>query len=130
MQRQTVPKRGINPSNANSRSGIRHQSLDNSILSRDDPQRVQPLCDGLSADKIDALLRKWLRKRHPFTARDRQARYLYQVSIVQAEFSLTQVLDRPSSEVPLSAYRGRLTAAARGKTHRLNLNSNTLQFLV
>ena len=48
------------------------------------------------AQKIDALLRKWLRKLpHPFTAADRQAGYRYDVSILQAEFSLTQVLDRP-----------------------------------
>jgi hypothetical protein len=32
---------------------------------------------------------------HPFTARDRQAGYRYRISILQAEFSLTQVLDRP-----------------------------------
>jgi hypothetical protein len=34
---------------------------------------------------------------HPFTARDRAAGYRYDVSILQAEFSLTQVLDRPLS---------------------------------
>src|SRR6202011_1323513 len=40
--------------------------------------------------------RKWLgRLPHPFTARDRAAGYRYDVSILQAEFSLTQVLDRP-----------------------------------
>jgi hypothetical protein len=42
--------------------GIGYEALDNGILSRDDPQRVQALCDGLSAEKIDALLRKWFRK--------------------------------------------------------------------
>ena len=31
----------------------------------------------------------------PFTAAGRQAGYRYHLSIVQAEFSLTQVLDRP-----------------------------------
>jgi hypothetical protein len=57
---------------------------------------VQTICDGLSAEKIDGLLRKWFRKLpHPFTAKDRQAGYRYQISILQAEFSLTQVLDRP-----------------------------------
>jgi hypothetical protein len=50
----------------------------------------------LSATKIDALLRKWLaRLPHPFTATDRKAGYRYQVSILQAEFSLTQVLEQP-----------------------------------
>ena len=32
---------------------------------------------------------------HPFTAKDRAADYRYDLSILQAEFSLTQVLDRP-----------------------------------
>ena len=59
---------------------------------------MQAICDGLSAEKIDRLLRKWFRKLpHPFTAKDRQAGYRYQISILQAEFSLTQVLDRPVS---------------------------------
>jgi len=76
--------------------GIGYQALDNGILSCDDPKRVQALCDGLSAEKIDGLLRKWFRKLpHPFTGKDRQAGYRYQISILQAEFSLTQVLDRP-----------------------------------
>src|ERR1700752_152018 len=76
--------------------GIRYQALDNGILSCADPKRVQALCDGLSAEKIDGLLRKWFRKLPPpFTAKDRQAGYRYQISILQAEFSLTQVLDRP-----------------------------------
>ena len=76
--------------------GIRYESLDNGILSCADPKRVQALCDNLSAEKIDALLRKWFRKLpHPFTAKDRQAGYRYQISILQAEFSLAQVLDRP-----------------------------------
>ena len=76
--------------------GICYEALDNGILSTNDPQRVQALCDGLSAEKIDALLRKWFRKLpHPFSGQDRQAGYRYQISILQAEFSLTQVLDRP-----------------------------------
>jgi len=76
--------------------GIGYQALDNGILACENPQRVQAICDGLSAEKIDALLRKWLRRLpHPFTARDRQAGYRYDLSILQAEFSLTQVLDRP-----------------------------------
>jgi hypothetical protein len=76
--------------------GIGYEALDNGILSCGDPRRVQAICDGLSAQKIDGLLRKWFRKLpHPFTAKDRQAGYRYRVSILQAEFSLTQVLDRP-----------------------------------
>jgi hypothetical protein len=76
--------------------GIAYQALDNGVLSCQDPRRLQALCDGLSAAKIDALLRKWLRLLpHPFSARDRQAGYRYDLSILQIELSLTQVLDRP-----------------------------------
>ena len=78
--------------------GIVFEALDNGILTCAEPRRLQPLCDGLTAPKIDALLRKWLgRLPHPFTAKDRAAGYRYDVSILQAEFSLTQVLDRPLS---------------------------------
>jgi hypothetical protein len=43
-------------------------------------------------------LRRWLAKLpHPFTAKDREAGYRYDISILQAEFSLTQILDRPLS---------------------------------
>jgi hypothetical protein len=76
--------------------GIDFEALDNGVLRCEDPKRLQAICDGLSAEKIDALLRKWLRKLpHPFTAADRRAGYGYEISILQAEFSLTQVLDRP-----------------------------------
>jgi len=76
--------------------GIAFEALDNGILKCADPKRLQAICDGLSADKIDALLRKWLRLLpHPFTAADRKAGYRYAISILQAEFSTTKVLDRP-----------------------------------
>jgi hypothetical protein len=78
------------------KEGIAFEALDNGVLSCADPKRLQQLCDGLSPAKIDALLRKWLgRLPHPFTAQDRAAGYRYDISILQAEFSLTQVLDRP-----------------------------------
>src|SRR5262244_2566043 len=75
--------------------GIGFEALDNGVLSCADPKRLQQICDGLTGDKINALLRKWLRLLpHPFTAADRRAGYRYDISILQAEFSLTQVLDR------------------------------------
>jgi hypothetical protein len=80
------------------KEGIAYEALDNGILACSDPKRLQQICDGLSAAKIDALLRKWLaRLPHPFTSEDRAAGYRYEISILQAEFSLTQVLDRPLS---------------------------------
>jgi hypothetical protein len=80
------------------KKGIAFEALDNGILNCADPQRLQQLCDGLSDAKIEALLRKWLaRLPHPFTRQDRAAGYRYDTSILQAEFSLTQVLDRPQT---------------------------------
>jgi hypothetical protein len=80
------------------KEGIAFEPLDNGILSCENPKRLQEICDGLSAAKINALLRKWLAKLpHPYAPADRQAGYRYHVSILQAEFSLTQVLDRPQT---------------------------------
>src|SRR5207244_9519920 len=76
--------------------GIAYEALANGILSCRDPRRLQALCDGLSADKIAAFARKRLhRLPQPLTAQDRRAGYRYDLSILQAEFSLTQVWDRP-----------------------------------
>ena len=76
--------------------GVAFEALDNGIKSCADPHLLRKLSDGLTAEKIDRLLRKWLRRLpHPFPARDRAAGYRYQLSILQAEFSLTQVLDHP-----------------------------------
>jgi hypothetical protein len=76
--------------------GIAFEALDNGILSCEAPVRAQQILDELCEASIDALLRKWLRRLpHPFSPADRAAGYRYQISILQAEFSLTQVLDRP-----------------------------------
>jgi len=78
------------------KAGIGFTALDNGFAACDDPRKLQRICDRLSPAKIDALLRKWLRRLpHPFTAADRAAGYRYDISVLQAEFSLTQVLDRP-----------------------------------
>jgi hypothetical protein len=80
------------------REGIAYEPLDNGVLSCQNPRRLQSICKALSAVRIDALLRKWLaRLPHPFTASDRKAGYRYDLSILQIELSLTQVLDRPLS---------------------------------
>ena len=76
--------------------GIAFEALDNGIRSCADPQALQRICDGIDDKKIDRLLRKWLaRLPHPYDRRDRAAGYRYAMSILQAEFALTQVLDRP-----------------------------------
>jgi hypothetical protein len=72
------------------------EPLDNGIRSSDEAGRVQRIADTLDAAKIEAVFRKWLRRLpHPFTAAHRAAGYRYHLSMLQAEFALTQVLDRP-----------------------------------
>ena len=75
---------------------IPYAPLDNGIQSTAAATRVQRIADTLDAPKIDAMFRKWLRRvPHPFAPAHRAAGYRYQLSILQAEFALTQVLDRP-----------------------------------
>ena len=76
--------------------GIGFEPLDNGILRCADPAEMQRLADGVTAEKIDALLRKWLaRLPHPFTAHDREQGIRYDISMLQAEFARTEVFDRP-----------------------------------
>ena len=78
------------------RRGVAFEALDNGILSCADPALMQRLADGLTAGKINGLPRKWLgRLPHPFTGADRAAGIRYDISMLQAEFALTQVFDRP-----------------------------------
>jgi len=80
------------------KAGIEFEALDNGFAAVSDSAAIQAICDGLTDEAIDALLRKWLaRLPHPYSAADRAAGYRYELSILQAEFSLTQMLDRPLS---------------------------------
>ena len=73
----------------------RVHALDNGFAAVDDVAAVQAICDSLGPAQIDALLRKWLAiLPNPFTAEDETAGYRYELSVLQAEFSLTQMLDR------------------------------------
>lgn len=78
------------------KEGITFTALDNGLAWCADPARAQAICDGLDAATIDAVVRKWLaRLPHPYTAADRAGGYRYDLSMLQTEFSRTQVLDRP-----------------------------------
>jgi hypothetical protein len=75
--------------------GIGFAALDNGFAGGDQ-RRLQRICDGLTDTRIDRFVRKWLaRLPNPFTCADRRAGFDYQLSILQAEFSLTHVLDYP-----------------------------------
>jgi hypothetical protein len=77
--------------------GIAYEALDNGIAWCEDPEALQVICDSLDAEKIERLVRKWFKRLpHPFT-RENRAGQTYNISILQAEFSLTMMLDRPLS---------------------------------
>jgi hypothetical protein len=78
------------------KEGIAFEALDNGVLSCADPKRAQCIADGLSERKIQKLMTKWMDiLPQPLSSADRSAGYQYQFSILQAEFALTQVFDRP-----------------------------------
>ncbi|MGH3656123.1 MAG: hypothetical protein ACRDUA_05645 [Micromonosporaceae bacterium] len=80
------------------KAGIGFTALDNGFAAVDDVDRLQAICDSLGPAHIDALLRKWLRiLPNPFTDADEAAGYRYDLSLLQTEFSLTQMLDAPVS---------------------------------
>jgi hypothetical protein len=76
------------------KAGIGFVPLDNAFAAVDDVAAVQAICDGLDEGKITALAARLLAMLpHPFTAEDTAAGYRYELSVLQAEFSLTQALD-------------------------------------
>jgi hypothetical protein len=76
------------------KAGIGFTPLDNAFAAIDDMAAVQAICDGLGQEEIEALAARLLAiLPYPFTAGDTQAGYRYELSVLQAEFSLTQVLD-------------------------------------
>lgn len=76
--------------------GIAFESLDNGFLSCERPDRVQELCDDLGPEHVLRFFHRWSRRLPwPFTPHDRDCGYTHQISIRQAEMSLTQVFDRP-----------------------------------
>lgn len=80
------------------REGHRFEVLDNAFGTMDDADAIQEICDSFDGRHIRALLDKWMTiLPNPFTDEQRAAGYDYELSILQAEFSLTQVLDKPVS---------------------------------
>ena len=78
------------------RAGIGFTPLDNGFAAVDDVAAVQAICDSFDETVIWDLAAKWTGLLPcPFTAQDTAAGYRYEVSVLQAEFSLTQVLDAP-----------------------------------
>jgi hypothetical protein len=80
------------------RRGIDYEALDNGISWCEDVRAAQRICYHFGEQKIEAFFRKWLRRLpHPFSAQDRRAGYRYDLSMLQAEFSLNQIWDQAVS---------------------------------
>jgi|tagenome__1003787_1003787.scaffolds.fasta_scaffold20912120_1 hypothetical protein len=82
------------------RAGLGFTALDNGFaaVEPDDLATLQAICDRLGPAHLEALLGKWLAiLPNPFAPADQDAGYRYELSMLQTEFSLTQVLDRPVS---------------------------------
>jgi hypothetical protein len=80
------------------RAGIGFTGMDNAFAAVDDAAGLQAICDGLAPRHIRALLDKWMAILPcPFTDADHAAGFDYDISILQAEFSLTQMLDTPAA---------------------------------
>jgi len=78
------------------RAKIGFEALDNGVRQCSEPKRAQQIAAALDDRAIAGLFAKWMeRLPHPFPLKDRMAGYDYRLSILQAEFSLTQVFDRP-----------------------------------
>jgi hypothetical protein len=78
------------------KQNIGYEALDNGFWRCENPPRLQELCDQLGAEQIDAFLKRWLdRLPFPLSPADRAAGLGPRLSIIQLEYSLTQVLDRP-----------------------------------
>lgn len=80
------------------KAGIGFTALDNGFATCDDPAALQAICDSFGPEQIATFITKWqARLPRPLTEADRAAGYDYDCSVLQAEFSLTQVLDRPAA---------------------------------
>jgi hypothetical protein len=78
------------------RAGIGFTPLDNGFAAVDDPAAVQAICDGFDETVVWDLAAKWAGLLPcPFTGQDAAAGCRCEASVLQAEFSLTQVLDKP-----------------------------------
>ena len=75
---------------------IRFAALDNGFLTCARPEALQQVCDTLDAAAIARFFARWQQQIPlPLTTAHAACGFSYQLSILQAEVSLTQVFDRP-----------------------------------
>jgi hypothetical protein len=77
-------------------AGIAFTALSNGFAACDDPVALQEICDRLGPGAIHVFAQRWLHALPlPFTARDHDAGYWWEVSMRQVEVSRTIVFDAP-----------------------------------
>lgn len=75
---------------------LRFTALDNGFLHCRRPDVLQAVCDTLDAAAIERFFARWQQQiPFPLTAAQAAQGFTYRLSILQAEVSLTQVVDRP-----------------------------------
>lgn len=80
------------------KQGLAYEAMDNGFGACAAPERLQALCDRLSASHIRTLVERWLRViPGPFTDADRAAGFWWDVAFRQLELSDTRVFDQPRS---------------------------------
>ncbi len=76
--------------------GIDFEALDNGLLSCERPAKAQGIAGGLGEKQIKKLFERWSRwLPHPFTPKEQRHGFRHDISVLQAEFALTQVWDQP-----------------------------------
>jgi len=78
------------------RAGLGFTALSNGFAACDDPAALQAICDRLGPGTINVFTQRWLHRLPlPFTTRDHDAGYWWEVSMRQVEVSRTIVFDAP-----------------------------------
>lgn len=78
--------------------GVGFESLDNGFRSCTDPAVLQDICDRLGARDVREFFKRWLdRLPSPFTRRELETGYAYDLAFRQFEVSDTIVFDRPAA---------------------------------
>jgi len=80
------------------KAGIAYEALDNGFLSCADPAFLQKRCDQLGTGAVRDFFWRWYwRLPSPFTPRDLDAGYVYDLAFRQLEVSDTVIFDRPQA---------------------------------
>jgi hypothetical protein len=80
------------------KAGIAYEALDNGFRSCADAETLQRRCDELGAQDVQAFFQRWYaRLPSPFSKRDLNAGYTYELAFRQFEVSETLIFDRPQT---------------------------------